>query len=170
MSWQWSFLFTSATVPSHHRPQGSHLLLTSCFNDPYFRVEKKASYPVTSVQAQRREWWVEPSTPWGSTAWHISLLLFQLFGYSPKPKGVFHRGPRITGLNVNSSEVKGLGRWLKLSITHPPLDWPTSWTLLPPTCFSHSVPKDWILLTNFSLFGFHIFIWTPTVQHMRKLN
>lgn len=53
---------------------------------------------------------VEPTTPHEAALHGASTpLLFQLSGYSPKPKGVFNRGLGITGLTVNSSKVKGLG-------------------------------------------------------------
>lgn len=56
-----------------------------------------------------------------SAAWCVPPVLFQLSGYSPKPKGVFNLGLGITGLTVNSSRVKGLGRCPKPSMFHAPL-------------------------------------------------
>ncbi len=119
-------LLTLATASTHHRPKGAHLSLTSCLADLCLRERerekerKKFSYPVTSLQARSREWgWARHAT-WGSAAWRFSPLLFQLSGYSPKPKGVFNGGFGITGLTVNSSKVKGLGHCPKPSMLHTP--------------------------------------------------
>lgn len=85
------------------------------------REKKKFSYPVTSLQALSREWgWAHHAT-WGPAAWCSTPLLFQLSGYSPKPKGVFNGGLGITGLTVNSSKVKGLGRCPKPCMLRTPL-------------------------------------------------
>lgn len=65
---------------------------------------------MTSVQALGREWGR------GSSMCCFPAVLFQLSGYSPKLKGVFNGGCGITGLTVNSSEVKGLGRCPKPSM------------------------------------------------------
>lgn len=64
---------------------------------------------------------------WGSAAWCFPPLLFQLSGYSAKPKGVFNRGLGITSLTVNSSKVKGLGRCPKPRMLRAPPAQPTPW-------------------------------------------
>ena len=103
-------LLTLATVSAHCVPLGAHLPLTSCLADLCLQerererdrererererekegIKKKYSHPMTSLQALSREWgWAHHAT-WGSTAWCSPPLLFQLSGYSPKPKGVFN--------------------------------------------------------------------------------
>lgn len=73
---------------------------------------------MTSLRALSREWgWTHHAT-WGSAAWCSPPLLFQLSGYSLKPKGVFNG-------------ALGSQAWL---LTAP--RWKASDTALSPPCYT----------------------------------
>jgi len=111
-------ILTLATVSTHRRPRGVHLPLTSsCLADLCLRdrekererkrrVKKRVLLPFDLSPGPKRGAGLCPPR---SVVLFLPLL-FQLSGYSPKPKGVFNGGLGITGPTVNSSEVKGLGR------------------------------------------------------------
>lgn len=123
-------LLTLATVSTQRRPQGVRLPLTSrCPADACLRERggggKEFSCPVTSLRALSAGvgvGGVGPTTPHEAPLRGAFVLCYSNSLVTVlNPRGSLTGGLGITGLTVNSSGVKGLGRCPKPCVSHAPL-------------------------------------------------